>query len=187
MATKSGWITRKANQERRKQEALDRIRGIQPPKSSSLPAKPHTSAPSAIQSTSASPELEPRVHELARRDDLAEYRRSVFGSATDDAENEPVVPVEPIVAPPTPRVCKRIWEYEGRFYEDAQMTKQTDDIEKYVCSRGLCYRTRLHKIEIELVFVPPYPRHTIGVEYELDDSGIWRPKPGQALPYANTR
>jgi hypothetical protein len=198
--TREQWIVRKANAAARRagvqvvaRNALAQSKArvanakgkANPRQTPSVPAAPRKTAPVCSRGPIASPELAPS----ARREDLEEYRRSVFGS-TDDAEIEPVAPVEPIVAPPPPGVYKRIWEYEGRFYEDAQLRHETSDVEKYVCSRGLCYRTKVHRIEVELVLVPQYPRNTIGVEYELDDCGMWRPKAGQAgiiRPYANTR
>jgi len=97
-------------------------------------------------------------------------------------------PFEPVVAPPAlPSVRKRIWEYQNRFYEDCDLKRETQDVESYVCSRGLCHRTKLHRIEVELVLVPEYPRNAIGIEYEVgepkDGIAMWVPKNGLRIPY----
>lgn len=192
--TKEGWITRKANAAAKRarsravaQEALAntqrRIAGTAVKESVSSPAvaatEPVKSAPMpAPRPSSASPEL-------IRASEVADYRRAVFGSAI--AEESHAAPFEPVFAPPAPPpVRKQVFEFEGRFYEDRGLKRETQDVESYICSRGRCHRTKLHRIEVELVLVPSYPRQFLGIEFEVgepkDGIAMWVPKAGQSIP-----
>ena len=150
--------------------------------SPSAAPEPRNSTPMPAQRPYAGPSASP---ELSRNQELADYRRAVFGSAMDaSAPSEPFAPVVTPPAPPSFR--KQVFEYEGIYYEDRELKKPTDDVESYVCSRGLCYRTKLHRISVELIIVPSYPRNTIGIEYEVgepkDGVAMWVPKNGLRIP-----
>lgn len=196
MGTKEAWITRKANAAAKRaatlaiaQEAVQQAQTRVSRQTTSAAPERGNQAPVPAPRPSASPSACPSAcPELTRRspasEELADYRRAVFGSAMDER------PYEPVIAPQAPpRVRKQVFEYEGRFYEDRGLERETQDVESYVCSRGLCYRTKLHRIEVELVLVPEYPRHTIGIEYEVGEpkNGLatWVPKNGLRIPYAS--
>lgn len=190
--TKKGWITRKSNEAAKRaasqavaqaavESAQRRESHRESRQSPSAATEARKSVPMPAQRSSrpsASPSASP---ELIRASELADYRRAVFGSASESA------PFTPVIAPLAPTVRKRIYEFENHYYEDRELKRETQDVESYVCARGLCYRTKLHRIEVELVLVPSYPRNTIGIEYEVgeprDGVAMWVPKNGLRIPY----
>jgi len=176
--TKEGWITRKAN------AAAKRARSLAVAQAAVVNAQRRVEAKDSRQTASAAPE--PRKSAAPRPSSASPelYAPRELPRLSNDIDPLSAEPFAPVVAPPArPSVRKRVWEYEGRFYEDRELKRPTDDVESYICLRGLCHRTKVHRIEVELILVPSYPRNTIGIEYELGEprDGIaqWQPRYGQ--------
>jgi len=183
--TKEGWITRKANAAAKRAAsqavAEEAVKNAQ----QRVAAKDSVSSPvAAPEPRRLAPVPAPMPSSGASRELYAPRELPRLSTDTDRAE--PSEPFAPVVAPTPPTVYKRVWEYEKRYYEDRELKRETENVESYICSRGLCYRTKVHRIEIELIFVPSYPRQFLGVEFALgeprDGMAVWVPKSGQSLP-----